>query len=320
MLEALAAAAIERYAAAMRARPLAPVLLALFSLMGAAACTTVTLEEGDAFDVKRTVSEGLLGRLGATRSEKRIEVEPGIALSAWHLERPLARGTVLYFGGNGYVMVNGHDILLGLLSAPVDVLTVDYRGYGQSDGAPSVGAFKRDALEVYDHLTRDLGVPPDRIVVHGQSLGSFVALFVASQRPVAGVVLETPVTNVEDLLDHLAPWWTRLFIRFEVAPPLLKEDNLARVEALEAPLLVLAGEEDTVAHPDMARSLFARAKTSVKRLEVLPGAKHNDLPPRDDYQTAYRAFLEEVLPERDPAREAGNDGGSPSARSGTLQE
>ena len=264
----------------------------------AAGCTTVEIGENDAFDAKRTVSEHLLRKLGVTRRTQFVSSPEGITLSTWHLTQDGARGTVLYFGGNGYLMVNAHDILEGILQAPVDMLSFDYRGFGESEGKPSVDGLKKDALVVYDHLRDVLQVAPDAIVLHGQSLGSFVALWVASQRPVAGVVLETPVTGVRDLLSHLAPWWTRAFIRFDVDAALLREDNLERVRQLSVPLLIIAGGEDPIAHPDMARRLFERAPGPGKTLEVLPGGKHNDLPPRPDYRDAYRQFLTKVLAER----------------------
>ncbi len=265
----------------------------------ASGCMRIEIEERNAFDAKRTVSDRQLSDLGVKRQTMRIEVEPGVEVSAWHLRRRSSRGTILYFGGNGYLMVNGHDILQGIAREPADVFTYDYRGYGESDGEPSVAAMKADAIAVYDHLT-GRGFAPDRIVLFGQSLGSFVALWVASQRPSAAVVLETPVTRAEDLLGHLTPWWTRPLLRFDVADALRAEDNLARIASMDRPLLVFAGAEDRVAHPDMARALFRRAPGPDKQLEVFPGGSHNDLPPRDDYQETLRVFLDRVLP-KDPA-------------------
>jgi pimeloyl-ACP methyl ester carboxylesterase len=260
-------------------------------------CTSIEIGEQDAFDAKRTVSARLLERLDVTRKEGRLPVAEDVELSTWHLrQREGARGVLLYFGGNGYLMIESHHILQGILRSPVDVFTHDYRGFGESDGEPGVEAMKADALAVYDHVRGTLGVPPERIVVHGQSLGTFVALWVAARRPVAGVVLETPVTTVEDLLGHLAPWWTRAFISFQVDPALTGESNLERIRDLSAPLLVLAGAEDAIAHPDMARALFEAAPVEDKRLEIFPEGSHNDLPPRTDYQAAHRAFVRDVLP------------------------
>lgn len=276
----------------------------LFGL-SVAACTRIAVEEQHAFDAKRTVSQSQLDRLGVERTRFFLPVSEELSLSAWWLRKEGSRGTVLYFGGNGYLMVNGYHILQGILQGPWDVLTVDYRGYGQSDGTPSIDALKSDALAVYAHLLES-GVPAGQIVVHGQSLGSFVALWVATQRPVAGVVLETPVTNVEDLLGHLAPWWTRPFIGFDIAAPLAAEDNLERIAKLRRPALILAGENDKVAPSAMAEDLFKTAATKDKRLEIFPEGGHNDLPPRDDFARVYSSFLLRVFPSdrRPPIRTA----------------
>ncbi|MEL6184932.1 MAG: alpha/beta fold hydrolase [Myxococcota bacterium] len=258
-------------------------------------CTTIHLEEEHAFDAKRTVSEQQISELGAQRTRFSIPIAEDMSLSAWWLRRMESRGTLLYFGGNGYLMVNSYHIMQGILQGPVDVLTVDYRGYGQSDGTPSIADLKADALAVYDYAVAS-GVPKDAIAVHGHSLGSFVALWVASKRDVAAVILETPVTHVEDLLGHLAPWWSRLFIGFDVDPALLAENNRARIRKLRRPLLILAGEEDKVAHPDMAKTLFEEAASEDKHLEVFPGGGHNDLPLRSDYRASFQSFLERIFP------------------------
>lgn len=257
------------------------------------ACTTITLEEHEAFDAKRTVSSELLTRLGCRREVATLEVEPGVELSTWHLTKPEARATILYFGGNGYLMEVAHDILLGVADGPYDVFTFDYRGYGESSGQPSVSALKSDALAVYDHVVTDIGVPPEQLVLHGHSLGSFVALYVANRRKVAGVIIETPITDVEALMSRLVPWWARWLVRFDIAEPLLEADNRAQVARLTRPLLIIAGESDPIAHPDMARELHERAGGRA-RLEILPGGGHNDLPPREDYRRRRAEFLREV--------------------------
>lgn len=258
-------------------------------------CTQVTLKETQAFDVRKTVSNEFVRSLGYAKTEITMASE-GLELSGWHLQKKNARGTILYFGGNGYVMSQAHPILRGLGQLPANLVTFDYRGYGENSGQPTVQGLKTDALSAYDFVVKDLHVDASQLVVHGQSLGSLIAPYVAKNRSVSGVVIETPVTNVDDLLAYLAPWWTRAFIRFDVDEKLRAEDNLHRVAQLSAPLLIIAGAEDRVAHPDMAKKLFQKAASEKKTLEVLSGGGHNDLPTRKDYLDAYRSFLDSIWP------------------------
>ncbi|MGI9174445.1 MAG: alpha/beta hydrolase [Rhodothermales bacterium] len=116
-----------------------------------------------------------------------------VQLNAWYFTQPEAQGTILFFGGNGFYLVQSRGYIEALTGFPVNVLMMDYRGYGQSGGTPSVEALKADAYAAYRYLIEKRGVDPERLVVHGHSLGTFLALGLADQSPVAGVVLENPL-------------------------------------------------------------------------------------------------------------------------------
>lgn len=79
--------------------------------------------------------------------------------------------------------------------AGVDSYFADYRGYGQSEVVPTIDALKADALAVYDSLVASGRVRPEALIVHSHSMGTFIATYPATQRPVAGLVLESPVTS-----------------------------------------------------------------------------------------------------------------------------
>ena len=272
------------------------ISLSLTVLMFTLSCTTITLEEKHAFDTRRTVSHELLSELGLTRTALKVPTAPNTHISSWYLKKASSRGVLLYFGGNGYLMVHGYYILQGITGGPADVFTIDYRGYGESDGEAGVAATKEDALAVYDYLIKEYNLTPDKIIVHGQSLGSLVATWVASQRPVGGLILETPLTTIDTLLSHLVPWWAQAFIRFDVAPVLKAEDSLERIRNYTGPLLIIAGENDVVTNPKMAKTLYEASPSVDKALHILPRGDHNDLPPRTDYIHLHRSFVERVLP------------------------
>jgi pimeloyl-ACP methyl ester carboxylesterase len=272
-------------------RPLLLVFTVSIVLVG---CSAITIDEETVFQPKPSVTPETFSLDGVDLSVRDIPVADSASVNAWHLTQPDAETTVLFFGGNGFYLVQSRGYLRALTRAPVNALLWDYRGYGQSDGAPSAEAVRNDALAVYDALTARSDVTADRLLVWGHSLGSFLATHVAAERTVGGVVLENPATNVEDWKDHLFPWYVRLLLGVEVDPALQRDDSLERVRTFEAPLLVVGGSEDQVTNPAMARRLHAEAGSENRRLVIVEGGGHNDLYDASKVRAAYRALVDDV--------------------------
>jgi len=201
--------------------------------------------------------------------------------------------TVLYFGGNAFHLDrHGAGVLDAFASCPgqvVAVTMVDYRGYGRSTGTPTIAALKADALRVFDHIN---ALQPGRVVVHGQSLGSFVAAYVAQQRPaVRALVLESTTTNVRDWGNARMPWYVWPFVRLDIDPALQGIDNVATVAGYAGLALVLEGEEDRITPPRLAKQVYAALPSSAKQLLMVAGAGHNDVLSNAAVPPAYCAFL-----------------------------
>lgn len=260
-----------------------------------AACSSITIGEQDVLYPKPSVTPQTFDVDGVALTDTSIAVADSVDVNAWHLTQPEASATVLFFGGNGFYLVQSKGYLRALTRPPTNAVLWDYRGYGRSGGSPGVEALKHDAVAVYDSLRARHDVSPDRLVVWGHSLGSFLATHVAAEREVAGVVLENPATNVDDWVGHLIPWYVRLFLGVEVAPALQGESNLDLVRSLEAPLLVVAGASDNVTDPEMARELHKAADSPEKRLVVIKDGGHNGLYEKEAVQEAYRDLVERTV-------------------------
>ena len=268
------------------------LLLAVSVVLGG--CSAITIDEETVFQPKPSVTPETFSVDDVDLSVRDIPVTDSASVNAWHLTQPDAKTTVLFFGGNGFYLVQSQGYLRALTRPPVDAFLWDYRGYGRSDGTPSATAVRDDALAVYDSLVARPDVTPDRLLVWGHSLGSFLATHVAAERTVGGVVLENPATNVDDWKSYLFPWYVRLFLGVEVDPALQQDDNLERVRTFDVPLLIIGGSEDQVTNPAMARRLHAEAGSENRRLVIVDGGGHNDLYDDPEVRAAYRALVETV--------------------------
>jgi fermentation-respiration switch protein FrsA (DUF1100 family) len=200
-----------------------------------------------------------------------FQTADGVRLHAWWVSAVQdADGPVLlWFHGNAGNITHRADNLAMLAGSDLGVLLVDYRGYGRSEGRPSERGIYADGEAAYDYLTRARGVEPRRIVCFGRSLGTAVALHVATVRPVSGLILETPFTSARDMARRMMP----------ILPiwPLIrtKMDNVERVRRLRVPLLVIHGDRDEVVPFEQGKAVFDAAPEP-KEFLALKGAAHND--------------------------------------------
>lgn len=234
---------------------------------------------------------------GVIETRHTVAAADGGMLNMVSLMQASAEDTVLYFGPNMFRLSrDGSTIARRLLPLGVNLVLVDHRGSGASSGTPSLQLLEQDALVAYDYVRETLGVAQSRLVVHGLSLGSFMAGHVALQRPVAGLVLEGTGTTVEDWARMSVPWYARPIVRLDIDPSIAGKGTLAAVKHHRAPLLILTGKRDEEAPWKMAQKLFEAAATpaDAKELVVLEQAGHMDMLDWQPATEAYRRFLARV--------------------------
>ena len=201
--------------------------------------------------------------------EIEIAAADGVTLVAWYAPARGDKPTILYFHGNAANAANRAPRIELIQENGFGVLYLNNRGYGGSGGRPTEEDNVADAIAAYDHLI-GLGVPPTRIAAYGESLGSGQAVRLAAARPVAGIVLEAPLTSTVDVARRTYFW-----------PPIGllitdKYDNERNIRSVTAPVLILHGEQDGVIPVEMGRRVF-RAANEPKRIEVFPQGTHDDL-------------------------------------------
>jgi pimeloyl-ACP methyl ester carboxylesterase len=149
------------------------------------------------------------------------------------------------------------------------VLLFDYRGYGGNRGRPTESGLARDSRAALRFLTDEVGLPLDRLLYFGESLGSAVVTELAVEHPPAGLVLRSPFTDLASV--------GRVHYPFLPVRTLLKDryplaEQLARVRV---PTLIVYGSDDRIVPPDLSRSAAAAAAGPARLLEI-EGTDHND--------------------------------------------
>lgn len=194
----------------------------------------------------------------------------GLALAGWFAP-PRAPGTpvVVLFHGNAGNLASRSFKARAFLDAGLGVMLAGYRGYGGNPGAPSEEGLFADGRAALDFLAAQ-GIEAGDVVLYGESLGSGVAVRMASERRVAAVILEAPYTSLPDVASFHYPfvpvgWLAR--DRF---------DSVSRIAAIAAPLLVVHGDRDEVIPIALGQRLFAAA-AEPKRAQWIAGGSHNDL-------------------------------------------
>ncbi|RMD63418.1 MAG: alpha/beta hydrolase [Alphaproteobacteria bacterium] len=194
----------------------------------------------------------------------------GLRLVHWYRPPPAPDApVVVVFHGNAGHLGDRVPKLASLLEAGFGMMFVGYRGFGSNPGRPTEDDLSADARLVLDWLG-DQGIPAERLVLYGESLGTGVAVKMAAERPVAAVVLEAPYTSIADVAQ--SHYW------FLPARWLLldKWNSLGRIVAIDTPLLVLHGARDRTVPLRFGERLFATAREP-KEMLVIPEAAHTDL-------------------------------------------
>jgi len=202
-------------------------------------------------------------------AEIELAAADGTKLVAWYAPPQNGKPILLYFHGNAANAANRAPKIAMMLEGGFGVLYLNNRGYGGSEGSPTEAHNVADAIAAYDYLVKR-GVPADEIVAFGESLGSGQAVRLAAERPVAGVVLEAPLTSAADVGRS---------VYFFLPLSLLITDryNVERhIRAVTAPLLILHGEQDEVIPVEMGKRNY-RAANEPKRIETFRQGRHNDL-------------------------------------------
>jgi pimeloyl-ACP methyl ester carboxylesterase len=194
-------------------------------------------------------------------------------INAWFLKaapQP-ATATVLYCHGNGGNLTNVVWIGEELTRQGFDVLLMDYRGYGRSDGeAADERALDADGDAAYDYLLKQRGVKPEKLALYGQSLGTTVAIDVASRRTCGALVVESGLSSASEMGEYSLPMLPRCLPFLAVN----RFESTRKNARVKCPVLVAHGTNDATIPVAQGRKLYAAAREPKRWLPV-EGGSHN---------------------------------------------
>jgi fermentation-respiration switch protein FrsA (DUF1100 family) len=176
---------------------------------------------------------------------------------------------IIFCHGNAGNISHRLDIIRSLLDQKLQVFIFDYRGYGKSKGRPSEMGIYLDGMAAYDFLVNHQGIPAEKIVLLGRSLGAAVAIEIALRREIRSLIIESAFTSTRDMAGTMF-----LFKLFSFLLP-HNYNNQKKIARITVPKLIIHGEDDRLVPFSMGQKLYKEAKPPKSFLPVR-GADHND--------------------------------------------
>lgn len=186
----------------------------------------------------------------------KFRTNDGLTLAAGYHAAQVGRPTLLAFHGNAADWQSMAHSLRPLIDRGYGVLSVEYRGYQGNPGNPSEVGIYEDGRAALRWLGSN-GVPPGQVVAVGNSLGSGVAVQLATETPMRALVLVSPMSSMVRLASAQMSWLpVNLLLRD-------RYDNLAKLPVVEVPIMILHGGSDTVIPIREGRMLASRNRAAI---------------------------------------------------------
>ncbi|WP_163999724.1 alpha/beta hydrolase [Pyxidicoccus caerfyrddinensis] len=263
----------------LRLRRMLTLLLSVFATLYVVLCVAAfALQRPMLFPAPRAAID-----LPKSQGFGRLPLSGDLYVDTYHLPAPPGAPTVVHFHGNGEQLLDQLDLGARMHTWGLGFLAVEYPGYGASPGSPTEDGIYAAADAALAWL-RAQGVPPERTVLSGRSLGTGVAVEMARRGYGSRVMLVSPYTSIPAMAGLSFPFLpTRLLVRDRF-------DTFSKAPELKLPVLIIHGEEDTLIPVAMGRTLGTRFPHAT--VETVAGAGHNDVlersgPARVDRMAAF---------------------------------
>jgi fermentation-respiration switch protein FrsA (DUF1100 family) len=225
-----------------------------------------------------------------------ITVENGIAIGArFHVAHP-SGGNIVFFHGNGEIVADYDELATVYNRMGINFLPVDYRGYGRSNGKPTVAAMMADCHVIFEYIRKWLAENEysGPVILMGRSLGSASVLELAAAyaHSVDGLIVESGFAYAAPLLSLLGINIEALGFREEKG-----FRNIDKIKTFNKPTLIIHAEFDHIIPFSEGRALFEACPSTEKNILKIPGANHNDIFMRglQEYMTSIKVLVDKAI-------------------------
>jgi len=219
-----------------------------------------------------------------------LDTIDGEKVFGWFVPAEKRRATLLFFHGNAGNIADRLDSIQIFYNLGLDVLILDYPGYGKSTGEPSEEGSYHAADASWKYLIEERKVPPSQLILFGRSLGGGVASFLGAKEKPAGIILESTFTSLPARAQELYPFFpVKIFAQTHY-------DNLSRLGQFNAPILIAHAKEDSLIPFHHGEELYEKASEPKSFLEMR--GDHNDGPfvTGQAYIDGLQRFINSVIP------------------------
>lgn len=209
-------------------------------------------------------------------STVKLTAPNGEKIAAKLFKNEAAEFTILFSHGNAEDIFGSTPFFEELSRSGFNVFAYDYRGYGASEGTPSENNSYQDAETAYNYLINDLKISPEKIIIHGRSLGGAVSIDLASRKTNGGLIVESTFVSAFRVLTHYSIY------------PFDKFRNLAKIKNVGSPVLFIHGQKDELIPIWHSEKLFVEANQP-KFSYWIDEAGHNNV-----YQIGGKSYLQRI--------------------------
>ena len=253
---------------------LARYLMLMLAILGLA-CTARLSQ--DALLARRTAPLPVISDR-VSRKNVELTVAPSVTVRGWYFSTQASQRTVLFFHGNGVGIASSLWALYWFAEEfDADVLALDSRGFGFSEGVASIDNIVDDSLRIYDHAAKELGFHDRPPIIIGQSMGAASAIHVAANREVAALVLLSPLGSYEDVVaaaNASTPWYVH--VEADETLRQLRTSPLRDLPNTRSPTLIAHGAQDRLATASVIRRVHDASGAPFRKVCEVPGG-HEDV-------------------------------------------
>lgn len=218
-----------------------------------------------------------------------IDTRDGVRLHGWYIPSEESKGeaqeVVLFLHGNGG-NISHRGASIGIFNRlGLNVLIIDYRGYGKSEGAPSEEGLYEDARSAWRYLIEQRGFKHQQIIIFGRSIGAAVATKLAVETAPERLILESSFSSSRDMADRVLPLISRLVVmRYPF-------DSMARIKDIKARLLMLHSPDDEIIPFSLGDKLYRAANEPKQFVKLKGDHNHGFILSQPEYEQALARFI-----------------------------